>query len=375
MEIAPALLEDWLRDYYFNCEIDISCSGVENLTFEQLRKLIGLSQQELDAVVFNDSPSCGSPRLRRAIAERWGDGDPARVMATHGSSEALFLIMNTLLRPGDEVVVLDPCYHSLNNLAESTGCRLKTWRLDFGRKFVPDVDEVKRLISPQTRMVVVNFPHNPTGATLTAEQQAELVEAVASVGAYLVWDAAFGELTYDAPPLADPGTMYERTITIGTLSKAYGLPGLRVGWCLSSPELLARFVNLRDYTTLYLSPLVETIAERAVENGDLILQPRLEQARRNLALLERWVEEHEGLVEWARPRGGVTTFLRFPLIDDVEAFCHRLMQSHRVLVVPGSCFKSPDYVRLGFGGPTSELVEGLSRLSKLLKAETVLSAV
>jgi aspartate/methionine/tyrosine aminotransferase len=109
-------------------------------------------------------------------------------MATHGSSEVMFLIMNALLQPGDEVIILDPCYHSLGNLPRSVGCRLKTWPLRFEQDFTPDLDDFRELISPKTHMVVVNFPHNPTGATLSREAQKALVEAVAEARAYLVWD-------------------------------------------------------------------------------------------------------------------------------------------------------------------------------------------
>jgi capreomycidine synthase len=368
MKIASAPLEDWLRDYYFTCEIDISCSGVQNFTLGELRGLIGLSQNELDRVGFNDSPSCGNLSLRKAISERWGNGDPAFAMATHGSSEVMFLIMTALLKPHDEVVILDPCYHSLGNLPRAVGCELKTWPLRFERRFVPDVAECKRLIDPKTRMVVVNFPHNPTGTTLNREQQTDLVSAVAEAGAYLVWDGALAELTYDQPPLPNPGLTYDRTITIGTLSKGYGLPGLRVGWCLARPDLLTELVRLRDYTTLYLSPLVELIAERAIRAGDNLLRIRLEQARQNLRLLDDWVEQNHDYVEWVRPKGGVTAFLRLCDVPDVDAFCHRLVQSDGVLLVPGSCFNRPQHVRLGFGGPASELKEGLARLSTRLHA-------
>jgi capreomycidine synthase len=369
MEIATALLEDWLRYNYFTCEFDIGCSGVENFTLGELRKLIGITADEMDGVIFNDSPSWGSMRLRRAIAKRWGNGDPERVMAAHGSSEVIFLIMNALLRSGDEVVVLDPYYHALGNIAQSIGSDLTKWPLQFEQQFVADIGAVKKLINPNTRMVVVNFPHNPTGASITPEQQAELIGAAADVGAFLVWDAAFAELTYNEPPLPDPGFRYDRAISMGTLSKAFGLPGLRVGWCLASPDLLARFVHLRDYTTLYLSPLVELIACRAIEKADKLINIRLEQARLNLDLLADWVGQHIEFVTWVRPRGGVTAFLRVHAVLDVEGFCRELLQECGVLLVPGTCFHCPGYVRLGFGGPTAELKEALSRLSSFLHSK------
>ncbi|HEY0604369.1 MAG TPA: capreomycidine synthase [Herpetosiphonaceae bacterium] len=367
MEIAPALLEYWLRDRYFTTELDISSSGVENFSFAELRDLVGITHDDLDQIVFRDSRSYGGPELRAAIAQRWGNGDPEHVMATHGSSEALFLIMQALLRPGDEVIVLDPVYHALYAVAEAIGCRLKIWRLRFEDQFVPDTTELRRLLSPQTRMVVVNFPHNPTGASVTLAQQAEIIEAVSEVGAYLIWDGAFTEITYDAPPLPDPTLAYHRAISVGTLSKAYGLPGLRVGWCIAAPEVLDRCIQLRDYMTLHLSPMVELIAQRAIEHADRLLKPHLDQARTNLALLEEWVAQHPAEVEYVRPKGGVSAFLRLPAVADTEAFCDDLASTQRVLLVPGNCFNHPEFVRIGFGGPTAELREGLARISEALR--------
>ena len=367
MKIAPALLEYWLRDYYFNCSFDISCSGVESFSLGELRDILQLEQEELDQIVFRDSQSLGSPGLRQAIADRWGDGNPNCVMATHGSSEAQFLILNALLRPGDEVVILDPAYQPLYSIAESIGCELKPWRLPFERGFRPDIEAAKRLISARTAMVILNFPHNPTGAHLTEEEQGELLDVIKQSGAYLVWDAVFADLIYAGKPLPDPCKSYNRCISLGTLSKAYGLPGLRVGWALATPEILAKCIELRDYITLHLSPLTELIAQRAIEQSDRLLNLRMPQIQANLAMLTEWCEQHKDFVDYVRPQGGVTAFLRLPEITDIDGFCHRLIAEHKTLLVPGSCFNSPAFVRIGFGGSAAEFKPGLSRFSSLLK--------
>ena len=372
MQIAPALLEVWLREYYFSTTIDLGCSGVQNFSMGELREMLGFTQDDLDAVVFQDSQSLGEPGLRGAIARRFADGDYDRVMATHGSSEGMYLVMHALLRPGDEVICLEPVYQPLSSIAESIGCIVKPWRLRFERGYVPDIDELKSLMTNRTRMVVVNFPHNPTGTTITHEQQQELIDAVERVGAYLVWDSAFAELVYEQPPLPDPGVQYERTITLGTLSKAYGLPGLRVGWCLAQPDVLQRCIHIRDYITLYLSPLVELVARMAIEKGDVLLDVHYKQARRNLQLLSDWVDEHSEFVEWVRPKGGVSAFPRLLDVPDVEVFCHQLAQERKVLLVPGSCFNHPSHVRLGFGCSTSDLERGLGHVSQLLLEQPLL---
>jgi len=366
-DVLPvALLEAWMRRFYFDVDIDIGSSGVTDFSLRELRALLDLGHDELDAVTFHDSRTLGGDRLRAAIAARWAGGETACVMATHGSTEANFLAMTALLRAGDEVLVLDPSYQQLFALAQAIGCRLRRWPLRFARQFAPDLEEAKTLITPRTRMIVVNFPHNPTGATLSRAEQDELIAGAARVGAYLVWDAAFAVLTYDAPPLPDPVASYERAISFGTLSKAYGLPGLRVGWCLAAPAVLERMIGVRDYVTLHLSPLVELIASRAIERADLLAGLRLAQARQNLAALSAWMAQHREDVDWVPPRGGVSAFPRLRRTPDVTRLCERLAVEERVLLVPGACFGHPCHARLGFGGPAEQLQQGLSRLSRLL---------
>ncbi len=365
--LEPALLEQWMRKYYFHCDFDIGSSGVEDYAMGELREILDIDVAEIDALVFHDSETLGGRGLRRSLADRWTGGDVDQVMATHGSSEANYLIMNALLKPGDEVVVLDPCYQQLYAIAQAIGCRLKSWAMPFRQGFSPDFDELRRLITPETKMVVVNFPHNPTGASLNPEQLQQLIKEVRRVGAYLVWDGAFTEMTFDAPPLPLPNASYERAISMGTLSKSYGLPGLRVGWCLAAPEVLEKCIHLRDYLTLHLSPLVELMAEKAVRHADRLVERRRQQAMRNRDRLGLWMEEHQEWIEWVPPAGGVSSFPRLKKVVDVEAFCHRLAQERKVLLVPGVCFGHPQHVRLGYGGSPQALEEGLQRLAAHLK--------
>jgi capreomycidine synthase len=368
LRLPPARLEEWMRQYYFAVDVDIGSSGVADYSFAELRALLGLDMEALDAVVFHDSQTLGGDAVRAALARRWTGGDPERVMVTHGSTEANFLVMNALLSPGDEVVVLDPIYPQLRAVAESAGCRIRPWPLRPERGWCPDLDELDALVGPRTRMVVVNFPHNPTGATLTPGEQDALIERCARYGTYLVWDAAFADLTFTAQPLPDPAARYERAVSMGTLSKAYGLPGLRVGWCLAGPEVLGRMVHLRDYLTLHLSPLVELLAAGVIDRADRILAEKRALLRRNLARVEAWIAEQDGAVTWTPPAGGACGFPRFHEVPDIEAFCHCLARERRVLLVPGTCFGVSGHARLGFGGCAPALDEGLARLAEALRA-------
>ena len=369
MDIAIARLEAWMRDYYHNVDHDIGSSGVRDLSMAEFRQLCGFELADLDPMVFHDSESYGGTGLRAALADRWTSGDVDRLMVTHGSSEAIYLVMHLALEPGDEIVVVDPAYQQLHDIAAARGCRVTRWPLDRDAGFAADLSLLRRLTASGPRMIVVNFPHNPTGTTLTPEEQKELVAIAAEAGAWLVWDHAFGELTYAADPLPLPTAWYDRSIAFGTFSKSYGLAGLRVGWCVAPPELLARMALLRDYIALYVSPVLEFFAEQAVRHADKIVARQREHAAGNLALLRAWADGLPDLVRLTPPAGGVTAFVELLDQPDVVGSCRRLAAQHRVLLVPGECFGDAyrDHVRLGFGGTTAELTTGLSALERVLR--------
>lgn len=371
-DIAIAELEAWMRDYYHGVDYDIGSSGVRDLTMRELRDICGFDLAELEPMVFHDSQSYGGAGLRAALADRWTGGDVDPVMVTHGSSEAIYLIAHLLVQPGDEVVVVDPAYQQLYDVAAWRGCRITRWPLAAANGFAADLDRLRELVAGRRpKMIVVNFPHNPTGVSITADQQKELVEIAAAADAWLVWDHAFGELTYDSDPLPLPTGWYDKCVAHGTFSKSYGLAGLRVGWCVAPPALLERMALLRDYIALYVSPVLEFFAEQAVRNADRIVAMQREHARGQLRLLAEWARSRPDLVRLTPPAGGVTTFVELLDQPDVERTCRRLAEQHRVLLVPGSCFGEAyrSHARLGFGGTAAELTAGLERLDLVLRED------
>ncbi len=371
MDIAIAMLEQWMRDYYHRVDHDIGSSGVRDLTMAEFRTLCGFEFSQLDPMVFHDSESYGGKGLRAALADRWAGGDVERMMVTHGSSEAIYLVMHLALQPGDEVIVVDPAYQQLHDIAASRGCRVTRWPLDARGGFAADLALLRELARSGPRMIVVNFPHNPTGVSITPDEQQELIAIAAEAGAWLVWDHAFGELTYTADPLPLPTESYDRCIAFGTFSKSYGLAGLRVGWCIATPGLLAEMALLRDYIALYVSPVLEFFAEQAVRNADRIVALQREHARANLRILREWADGVPELVRLVPPDGGVTALVEFPGQPDVVRSCRRLAEQHRVLLVPGACFGEAyrGYARLGFGASTAELTAGLTALEQVLRED------
>ncbi|MGI5484162.1 capreomycidine synthase [Streptomyces lavendofoliae] len=370
----PPVLEEWYRRHLGPDIHDISSSGVYPYTFAEIRERCGITAGELDAVVMDDSVSQGGAGIRQAIADRYAGGDADRVLVTHGSSEAIALTLGTLLRAGDRVVVQEGIYHSLGHYPRAAGCELAELPASAVREGGIDEDVLEGLVTPGTTAVIVNFPHNPSGATLSPQGLKALTERTAAAGATLVWDAATAEIAHRWDVLPDPAATPGDTISYGTFSKTFGLPGLRVGWAIAPPELIEAVFPLRDRTTLFLSPLVELIAERAMRHADALIGTRAAEARRNLAYLTEWMAGHQDLVRWAPPEGGVCALPVFRELEEtaagpaaVERFCLELLSRHRTLLVPGTAFGAPHGARLGFGGPEEGFRAGLAGLSEFLR--------
>ena len=359
MHLEKALLEDWMRAFYSTTRYDLGSSGVKNFSIKELFDLIGLTPDDLNNIVFDDSDTFGNHELRQCIATRWGDGDHSSVLVGNGSNEVIFLLLNSLLSKGDEVIALRPIYHTLGKLAESLCGNVKEWVLNPSNNFQPNLEDLKKLISPKTRMVIVNFPHNPSGVSITKDQLGELIDIVSGVGAYLVWDAAFEEIVFHGSPLPNPYLLYNKTVYIGTVSKSYGLAGLRLGWCISE--------NIKDYTSLYVSPLNEYIGVHVVKNIEKITANIIPQVKTNYQRLLSWLKEHNDKVSGSLPHGGVSTFLEILGCKDTQNFCKILANKKKTLLVPGRCFGHPEFVRLGFGTLPQSFQVGLNNLSESIR--------
>jgi capreomycidine synthase len=361
----PSFLEHWYREHLRNAQIDISSSGVSPYTLRDFEELTGFSVRDLQGIATDNSESFGSMGLRVAIAERYAGGDTTRVMVTHGSNEAIFLALSALAAPGVKVAHVDPIYHSLRSTPVRLGAEMVPLPIELFMGSCPQWDVLEKLIDDDTDIVVVNFPHNPTGINLKIKDAHRLAHLCNRRRAILVWDAVFEHLTTGEEVPGNLGGVYHNSVVFGTMSKAYGLPELRVGWCVAPPWLLDRALSLRDSTTLFFSPIMEELARVAVKNAPKLVVPRLDRALVNLKHLRQWVNSEER-VTWVEPDAGVCCQLSFVGHQDSESFCRNLFKRHGVLLVPGNAFGSGDGVRLGFGGPTEEFVEGLCRVRSYL---------
>ena len=312
------------------------------------------------------SQSNGTPELRRAIASLYPGADQDNVLVTVGTAEANFLIAWMLTEPGDEVVMMLPNYMQLWGLVRAFGAEIKPLPLIEELEWAPDLDALERSVSPRTKLIAVCNPNNPTGAILTDQEMERVIAAAQRVGAWLLADEVYrgAELKRDITPSF--WGRYDKVIITSGLSKAYGLPGLRIGWIVSSPELVANAWSYHDYTTIGPGPASDLLARVALrpENRASLLQRTRTILNSNFPIIEDWA--HRAEFTFIKPQAGAIAYLRYHLDIGSLEFAERIRKEKSVLIVPGEQFLMGKYLRIGFGSNADYLREGLDQISNFV---------
>ncbi|MDB5707314.1 MAG: aminotransferase [Sphingomonas bacterium] len=312
----------------------------------------------------------GGAELRRLIAETSGGVETDDVLVTVGAAGALFIIATALLGADDHLVVVRPNYATNLETPRAIGCKVTHVELGFETGFRIDPAEIAAAVTPQTRIISVTCPHNPTGTMLTESELRELVGLARDRGCILLVDETYRDLSLNGTlPLA--ASLGDHVISVASLSKAYGAPGIRIGWIISKdPALQERFLAAKEQINICGSVIDEWVGEQILSRRDELLQPVLTEMRRRLALITEWMAG-EPLLDWVAPSGGVVCFprMRTEPPGGTDAFYKRLLEEHGCYVGPGHWFELPDtYFRLGYGWPTAEELEGgLKAISAALR--------
>jgi len=352
MKIAPFALERYYARYEFSARYMLSSSDCESLSMSELLALASpetLSLWQNLKLGYTETP--GHPLLRKAIADSYQGITPDGVLVM-APEEGIFLALHALLEAGDHVICTVPAYQSLYEVARSIGCEVTSWQPHEEQGWRFDLSELERMIRNNTKLLVVNFPHNPTGYIPTTEEYDELVALTQRRQIYLFSDEMYRCLEIDPynrlPPacVLSPGA-----VSLSGLSKAFGLPGLRIGWIATRDRtLLEKIIILKDYTTICSSAPSEILALIALQNAETILSRQLARIRANLAVLDRFFDQHHSLFRCNRPLGGSICFLRLLGVDDTLAFCEKLVQDTGIMLVPSAMFQFGNHhVRIGFG--------------------------
>ncbi len=354
MKIKPFHTERFFAVHEFSAPYILCASDCESLSVGELLEMAGGAspRKALDELRLGYTESQGAPALREQIAELYTGVGAEQIIGLSAPEEGIFLTMHALLEAGDEVIVLTPCYDSLSNVAEYLGCRVVRWSLvDGPGGWRLDLDALERLVTPRTRLVVLNFPHNPTGYLPSHDEWRAIVQTVERVGAWLFSDEMYRGLEYDpAARLPSGCDLYERAITLAGLSKTYGLPGLRAGWlALADPSLRDRILGWKDYTTICASAPAEILAQVALRVGEQLAARNRGIILDNLALAEPFFSRWETVFRWNRPQAGSVAFvgLRGRSARD---FSDKLVAEQGVLLLPSVGLGFGDgHVRFGFG--------------------------
>lgn len=364
MKIEEFTLERIQSLYENVVPLNLSDSGVHPMSVRDL-----LNDEEIEELLqleLGYGWTNGDVSLRETIAALYKDRGPDDVIVTNGSAEANFLMVMSLLDPGDEIIVFTPNYLQIFGWANAIGVDVKTVMHDENADWGADIDALRRVVSAKTRLITICNPNNPTGATLSSDAMQALVEIAREHDAYLHADEVYkgSELTTEeGPSVVD---LYDKAIATNGLSKAMALPGLRIGWLVGPAAEIYSAWQSKDYTSITTSTISEYVAER-------VLKPALRQKvlgrsksilRENLALLTDWVEANSEYVSLIPPKAGGMAFVRYNRDVNSTELAHTLRNDKGVLILPGDVYGLDGYFRVGIGAPKSHLEPGLEKIGE-----------
>lgn len=340
---------------------DLAASGLQHVTTEEL----------LGDIAAKDAFDLGGPNdegyapLRAAIGARYGLS-PASVTIANGTAGANFLACQGLLEPGDDALIEMPVYDPLIAAAKAAGANVVHFSRTWDKRFALDPYAVRTALTPKTKLIVISNAHNPSGALAPREALEQIGVMAEAIGARVLVDEVYAEAQHDeAPPPIAAAQIGEVFVSTNSLTKAYGLAGLRCGWVLASPSLSARLREVRDIVDGSGAFPPEKIAVTAFEKLDVLRARARAILSKNLALVESVLASHPRL-EWLAPAAGTTAFPRVKGVDDTTALVDRLIADYDTIAVPGHFFQAPRHIRISFGGRTEMLAEGLARLDRAL---------
>ena len=373
--LSPFRLERWFVEFEFVPGMrNLTASGPYDATTREVLALEdeGTTEHYLNlGLGYIENP--GSESLRQAVSSLYTTLAAGDIQITSGASEALFLLTWSLMEPGANLVVEEPCYENLPGVASALGFEVRRLPLRMEDGWKPDLEQLAQLIDEHTRLIYLVHPHNPTGSTVQVEEMRAIVRMADRVGALVVNDELFRLISLDGEPTPSIIDVAVDAICIGDMTKPWGLGGLRVGWIASrNHQLLQRVSHARDYSTMCSSAPGEFLAEVALRHASQLIAPRLAAARTNREQLTQLIAQasahFQGALAWQRPEASYTAFVQLPF--PAEAFCRHLALERRILLLPGSVFGPAyeNFIRVGLGGDTHQFQEGMSiMLDELLR--------
>jgi len=368
MRIKDFKLEEYFAKYEFNVKYTLCSSDCESFSVEELLILEQDSLNDLKKLRLGYTESRGNPILRNLISKLYSNINNEEVIVFSGAEEAIFIFMNVLLKKNDHIIVQYPAYQSLYEIANAIGCKVTKWLMDDEKHWELDLQFLESNITQATKCIVVNFPHNPTGYLPKKDIFERIVNLAKKNNVYVLSDEVYKFLEYDETErLSSACDLYDKGISIGVMSKSYGLAGLRIGWIATKNKgLMEEIASFKNYTTICNSALSEFFAILALRNRDKIINRNLKIIKDNLNLLDNFFNRNENFLRWIKPKAGSIAFPRILVNENAHSFCLDLLKEKSVLLMPSTNYEYGDrHFRIGFG--RKNMPGALKKLEEFLK--------
>lgn len=371
MKIKPFAVEEWMNAYEAGAKYNIAETCVDSVSMDELFALCGEDKEafwrDFSARRLTYGDIEGAPDFKAGICRLYRTVKPEDVVTTHGAAGANHHVFYSLVEPGDRVISIMPTYQQLYSIPEGYGADMQVLKLKPENGYLPDLDELRALAAPGAKLICINNPNNPSGALMSTELLLEIVKIARSCGAYILCDEVYRHLTQQDGWCESIVDLYEKGISVSSMSKVFSLAGLRLGWIAAHDrELIRSLLSHRDYNHISCGMFDESLAAVALRNTDRILERNRGIVRKNLAILEKWVNG-EPHIRWHKPEAGTTALLYYDFAVPSYEFCTRMYHESGAFVTPGDCFEEPCSMRIGYACDTETLEAGLAAVSSFIR--------
>ena len=370
MKIDTFKVERWMNEYEDDAVYNLAETCIDSLTLDELFKLAGIDGDEFllslkdKKMTYGDI--FGSTAFKDGVASLYEDIRPEQVIPTHGAIGANNMVIMSLIEPGDNMISVMPTYQQHYSIPASIGAEVRIHQLTYEYKFLPDIEKLAGQVDEKTKMITINNPDNPTGSWIPMETMKEIVKIAESVGAYVLCDEVYRGISEDGSYMHSIVDIYDKGISVGSMSKIFSLAGLRMGWIVSPCEEVLEACHIRrDYDTISCGCLDDMLASIALNAKEAIFSRNRDILLKNRAILDKWVKETPG-VHYLPPVAGTTAFVYYGKDIPSYELCIKLMKSKGVMVTPGAAFEMEGGVRIGYAFDSKTLGEGLDKFAEFL---------
>ena len=371
MNIERFGVEEWMDKYESDAKYNITDTCARPMTLKELFARAGEDREDFVEALFEKEQSYGSiyglASLKEEIAGLYETITPDDILTQHGATGGNQHVLFSLVRPGDRVVAFSPSYQQFCSTPRALGANVTVLKLRRSNGFLPDLDELRKAAARGLRLICINNPNNPTGSLIPEDMMKEIVEIARSSGTYILCDEVYAGVSIEGAACPSIADLYEKGIATGSMSKAFSLAGLRLGWLATkSQEALRQFKRVRDYDLVSCGLFDEETAALALRHKEKILERNRAILRENLPILDAWVKE-EPRTSYVRPRAGTMALVYYDLDIDSDIFSQRMFKETGAFAVPGTCFEERRALRIGYGHDGEALKEGLSVVSSFMR--------